>query len=135
MKTSSGKYIAPQHVETLIGKDHYIDQISIIGDAKNFVSALIVPAFDALEEYAKHHNIIYYSREDLVKNPAIIKFYQTRIAENSKELAGYEQIKKFIILARPFTQEAGEMTPTMKLKRKVIIEKYHDIIDDMYKDR
>lgn len=135
MKTSSGKYIAPQHVETLIGKDHYIDQISVIGDAKNFVSALIVPTFDALEEYAKHHNIVYSSREDLVKNRAIIKFYQTRIAENSKELAGYEQIKKFILLARPFTQEAGEMTPTMKLKRKVIIKKYHDIIDDMYKDR
>jgi long-chain acyl-CoA synthetase len=135
MKTSGGKYIAPQLVETMIGKDYYIDQIAVIGEARKFVSALIVPAFDALEEYAKTHNITYSSREDLVKNPAVIQFYQKRIAENSKELAPHEQIKKFILLFRPFTQEAGEMTPTMKLKRKVIIGKYQDIIDDMYKDR
>jgi long-chain acyl-CoA synthetase len=135
MKTSGGKYIAPQLVETVIGKDHYIEQLTIIGDARKFVSALIVPAFDALEEYTITHSIAYSSREDLVNNPAIVQFYQKRIAENSKDLAGHEQIKKFILLPRSFTQEAGEMTPTMKLKRKVIIEKYKDIIDDMYKDR
>ena len=135
MKTSGGKYIAPQVVETMIGKDHYIEQLTIIGDARKFVSALIVPAFDALVEYAKTHGITYSSREDLVKNPAIVQFYQKRIAENSKDLAGHEQIKKFILLRRSFTQEAGEMTPTMKLKRKVIIEKYKDIIEDMYRDR
>ena len=135
MKTSGGKYIAPQLVETMIGKDYYIDQIAIIGDARKFVSAIIVPAFDALEEYAKTHDIIYSSREDLVKNQAIIQFYQKRIDENSKDLADHEQIRKFILLSSPFTQEAGEMTPTMKLKRKVVNDKYRDIIDDLYKDR
>jgi long-chain acyl-CoA synthetase len=134
MKTSGGKYIAPQLVETMIGKDYYIDQIAIIGDARKFVSAIIVPAFDALEEYAKTHNIAYSSREDLVKNPAIIQFYQKRIDENSKDLAGHEQIKKFILLSSPFTQEAGEMTPTMKLKRKVVNDKYKDIIENMYEN-
>lgn len=109
--------------------------LTIIGDARKFVSAVIVTAFDALEEYARTHGIKYSSREDLVKNPAIFEFYQKRIAENSKDLAGHEQIKKFILLSSSFTQEAGEMTPTMKLKRKVIIEKYKDIIDDMYRDR
>jgi long-chain acyl-CoA synthetase len=135
MKTSGGKYIAPQHIETMIGKDHYIEQLTVIGEARKFVSALIVPVFDTLEEYAKTHGITYSSREDLVKNPTIIQFYQKRIADNSKELAPHEQIKKFILLPRSFTQEAGEMTATMKLKRKVIIGKYQDIIDDMYKDR
>jgi len=134
MKTSGGKYIAPQLVETMIGKDYYIDQITVIGEAKKFVSALIVPAFDALEEYARTRNITYASREDLVKNPAIIEFYQTRIAENSKDLAGHEQIKKFVLLSEPFTQEAGEMTPTMKLKRKVITEKHRDIIENIYRE-
>lgn len=135
MKTSGGKYIAPQHVETTIGKDYYIDQIAIIGESKKFVSALIVPAFDALEEYAKTHNIRYTSREDLVENPAIVAFYEKRISENSQELAGYEQIKKFTLLAKPFSQEAGEMTPTMKLKRKVITEAYKDTIENMYKEK
>jgi long-chain acyl-CoA synthetase len=135
MKTSGGKYIAPQLVETMIGKDYYVDQITVIGEARKFVSALIVPAFDALEEYAKTHNITYSSREDLVKNPAIIAFYQMRIAENSKDLANHEQIKKFVLLSEPFTQEAGEMTPTMKLKRKVITEKHRDIIENIYREK
>jgi long-chain acyl-CoA synthetase len=135
MKTSGGKYIAPQHVETTIGKDYYIDQIAVIGEARKFVTALIVPAFDALEEYAKSHDISYSSRDDLVKNPAIVTFYEKRIADNSQELAGYEQIKKFTLLAKPFSQEAGEMTPTMKLKRKVITETYKDTIENMYQEK
>jgi len=135
MKTSGGKYIAPQHIETMIGKDHYIEQLTVIGEARKFVSALIVPVFDTLEEYAKTHGITYSSREDLVKNPTIIQFYQKRIADNSKELAPHEQIKKFILLPRSFTQEAGEMTPTMKLKRKVITERYKDCIDAMYAEK
>jgi len=135
MKTSGGKYIAPQLVETMIGKDYYIDQIAVIGESRKFVTALIVPAFDTLEEYAKSHDISYSSRDELVKNPAIVAFYEKRIAENSQELAGYEQIKKFTLLAKPFTQEAGEMTPTMKLKRKAITETYKDIIENMYQEK
>jgi len=132
MKTSGGKYIAPQLIETTIGKDHFIEQISIIGDERKYVSALIVPAFDALEDYAKSRNITYNSREDLIGHPEIVQFYQERIEQNQRELAGFEKVKKFRLLAKAFTQEDGEMTPTMKLKRKVINEKYREVIDGMY---
>jgi long-chain acyl-CoA synthetase len=135
MKSSGGKYVAPQLIETTIGKDYYIEQIAVIGDARRFVSALIVPAFDALEGYAKTHNISYSSREDLIENPRIIQFYQQRIAEHSGELAGHEQIRKFTLLSTPFTQEAGEMTPTMKLRRKFVNEKFQDIINRMYLEK
>jgi long-chain acyl-CoA synthetase len=135
MKSSGGKYIAPQLIETTIGKDHYIEQITVIGDARKFVSALIVPAFDALADYARTHNISYSSREDLIENPRIIQFYQQRIAEHSKELAGHEQIRKFTLLPTPFTQEAGEITPTMKLKRKFVTDKFQDIINKMYLEK
>jgi len=132
MKTSGGKYIAPQLIETLIGNDFYVEQISTIGDMRQYVTALIVPAFDALEEYARKNGIAFNSREDLIQNPAIIDFYEKRIRENTKELARYETVKKFRLLPRPFTQEAGEITPTMKLKRKVINQKYQDVIEKMY---
>ena len=132
MKTSGGKYIAPQYIETTIGNDHFIEQINIIGDQRKFVSALIVPSFDALEEYARSQNIPFSSREELVKHPAILEFYQKRIDGHQKELAEYEKVKRFTLLDHPFTQDSGEMTPTMKLKRKVIAEKYRDLIDAMY---
>ncbi len=132
MKTSGGKYIAPQYIETTIGNDHFIEQITVIGDQRKFVSALIVPAFEALEEYARSQNIAFSSPEDLVRNPEIIRFYQKRIDGQQKELAGFEKVKRFTLLAKPFTQESGEMTPTMKIKRKVVIEKYKNLIDAMY---
>ncbi|HOF14934.1 MAG TPA: long-chain fatty acid--CoA ligase, partial [Spirochaetota bacterium] len=99
-----------------------------------YVTALIVPAFDALEEYAKTHNIAFTSREDLVSKPEIIEFYQQRIEEAQKEFARFEKIKKFTLLPHEFTVESGEITPTLKIKRKAIAEKYKDIIDAMYKD-
>jgi long-chain acyl-CoA synthetase len=135
MKSSGGKYIAPQLIETTIGKDHYIEQIAVIGDARKFVSALIVPAFDVLEDYVRTHHIDYTSREDLMHDPRVVQFYEKRIMEHSKELAGHEQIKKFTLLPTAFTQEAGEITPTMKLRRKFINEKYQDVIDRMYRGK
>ena len=109
-----------------------MDQVSIIGDLRQYVTALIVPAFDPLEEYARKNGIAFNSREELIQHPSIIQFYEKRIRENTKELARYETVKKFHLLPRPFTQEDGEMTPTMKLKRKVINEKYKDVIAGMY---
>jgi long-chain acyl-CoA synthetase len=132
MKTSGGKYIAPQLVETLVGNDYYVDQVSIIGDLRPYVTALIVPAFEPLEEYARKNGIPFSSPEELVQNPEIVKLYEKRIQENTKELARYETVKKFQLLSHPFTQESGEMTPTMKLKRKAISEKYRDLIEEMY---
>lgn len=135
MKSSGGKYVAPQLIETTIGKDYYIEQIAVIGDARKFVSALIVPAFDALENYAGTHNIAWSSRKDLIENPEIVTFYQQRIASHSGELAGHEQIRKFTLLPTLFTQEAGEMTPTMKLRRKFVNDKFQDIINKMYLEK
>ena len=133
MKTSGGKYIAPQLIETLIGNDYYVDQVSVIGDLRHYVTALIVPAFGPLEEYARTNNIPFASREELIECPEILKLYETRIRENTKELARYETVKKFKLLPRPFTQEEGEITPTMKLRRKVINRRYQDLIEEMYR--
>jgi long-chain acyl-CoA synthetase len=132
MKTSGGKYIAPQLIETLIGNDFYVDQVSVVGDLRQYVTALIVPAFDALEEYARQRGIPFSSREELIERPEILQFYEMRVRENTRELARYETVKKFRLLARPFTQEAGEITPTLKLRRRAIAEKYRDVIEKMY---
>jgi long-chain acyl-CoA synthetase len=135
MKTSGGKYIAPQLIETLIGNDYYVDQVSIIGDLRQYVTALIVPSFEVLEDYARKNGIPFASHEELVERPEILKFYDDRIRENTKELARYETVKKFRLLPRPFTQEAGEITPTLKLKRKVISQRYGELIEKMYQEK
>jgi len=130
--TSGGKNIAPQHIETLIGKDFFIEQILAIGDRRKFISALVVPSFEALETWAQKKQIPYTSMEDLVKHPDVIAFFQKRITYHSKPLAQYETIKKFRLLSNAFTVETGEITPTLKMKRKNINEKYKEIIDSMY---
>ncbi len=130
--TSGGKNIAPLHIETLVGKDFFIDQIVAIGDRKQFISALVVPAFEALETWAKKKNILFASREELIRHPEVLRFYRKRIDFHSKKLAQYETIKKFNLLPEPFTVEGEEITPTMKLKRKTINGKYKHLIDGMY---
>ena len=133
-KTSGGKYIAPQQIETLLNEDFYFEQVAAIGDGRKFVSALIVPAFEPLKNWAKSKNIPFASHEDLIKHPAVIQFYQERIDELTKNLGQVEKIKKFTLLPNEFTQEKGEITPTQKIRRKVINEHYKDIIEQMYKD-
>ncbi|MDU5840213.1 MAG: long-chain fatty acid--CoA ligase [Haemophilus parainfluenzae] len=132
MKTSNGKYIAPQYIEGKIGKDKFIEQIAIIADAKKYVSALIVPCFDSVEEYAKKLNIKYQDRMELLKHSEIIKMFEKRIESLQKELAHFEQVKKFTLLSQAFSVKLGEITPTLKLRRKVIMERYRHIIDSMY---
>ncbi|NEN74850.1 long-chain fatty acid--CoA ligase [Pelistega sp. NLN82] len=133
MKTSTGKYIAPQRIENLICKDKFIEQIAIIADAKKYVSALVVPCFEALEDYAKQVNIHYQTRLDLIKNTEILKLIEQRIQQHQKELASFEQIKKFTLLPQAFSTALNEITPTLKLKRKVILERYKTQIDAMYR--
>ncbi|WP_371379403.1 long-chain fatty acid--CoA ligase [Thalassotalea aquiviva] len=132
MKTSGGKYIAPQMIEGALGKDHFIEQIVVIADTKKFVSALIVPCYEVLEEYSKELNIKYNNRMDLIKNSHIIELFEKRLADLQDELAKFEQVKKFTLLSKNFSMEKGEMTPTQKLRRKVINERYKNEIDKMY---
>ncbi len=132
MKTSGGKYIAPQMIETILNEDFYIEQSATIGDGRKFVSALIVPCFESLEKYAKDHNIPFGSHEDLVKHPDIISFFRSRIDDLTEHLGRVEKIKKFVLLAQEFSQEAREITPTQKLRRKTITDRYKDIIEKMY---
>ena len=132
MKTSNGKYIAPQVLESKIGKDKFIEQIAVIADAKKYVSALIVPCYTALEEYAKQVNIKYQDRLELLKNSEIIQMLERRINELQKELAGWEQIKRFTLLPQAFSTQLEEITPTLKLRRKVILQRYKEQIEAMY---
>lgn len=135
MKTSGGKYIAPQMIEGAIGKDHYIEQIAVIADTRKFVSALIVPCFDTLEEYAKELNIKYHDRMELIKNNEVVEMFEKRLHELQHELAKFEKVKKFTLLPKAFSIDKGELTPTQKLRRKVISDRYQDEIDEMYEDK
>ena len=130
--TSGGKNVAPQKIETVYAKDHFIEQFIVIGDRFKFISALLVPNFEVLEAYAQEQGIDYRSREELVANDAIYAFYKARIDGRSEELANYERVKVFTLLPTPFAQETGELTPTQKLKRKVISERYAAQIAAMY---
>ena len=130
--TSGGKNVAPQKIETVYAKDHFIEQFIAIGDRRKFISALIVPNFEPLEAYSREQGISYRTREELVENPAILAMYQERISSRSAELAPYEQVKAFALLPAPFAQETGELTPTQKIKRKVVAEKYAAQVEAMY---
>ncbi|MGF1725188.1 AMP-dependent synthetase/ligase [Photobacterium nomapromontoriensis] len=134
MKTSGGKYIAPQVIEGAIGKDHFIEQIAVIADTRKFVSALIVPCFDTLEEHARELNIKYQDRLELIKHSQIVELIEKRVLELQKDLARFEQVKKFTLLPSAFSMDKGELTPTQKLRRKVIQDRYHQEIEQMYEE-
>ena len=131
-KTSNGKYIAPQQIESKLGADKYIEQVAVIADQRKYVSALIVPAVDQLKRFAEENDIPFSNEEELVKNKTINEMIQERIAALQSSLASFEQIKKFTLLSKPFSAEKGELTTTLKLKRKEIAKRYQEIIDKMY---
>ncbi|QGH60593.1 AMP-dependent synthetase/ligase [Serratia proteamaculans] len=135
MKTSGGKYIAPQMLEGTLAQDRFIEQVAIIADARKFVSALIVPSFESLEEYAKSINLKYQDRLELLRHSHILEMFESRLREMQKELARFEQVKKFTLLPAAFSMELGELTPTLKLRRKVILQRYQSEIDSMYQDK
>lgn len=132
MKTSNGKYIAPQQIEGKIGKDSFIEQLAVIADMRNYVSALIVPNFEALTAYAKDINVKYKNYNDLIKKHQIIEMFEKRLQRLQRELPSYEQIKKFTLLVNPFSIDREELTPTLKLKRKNIYKNYRKEIEAMY---
>ena len=133
-KTSNGKYIAPQMIESKLLVDKYIDQIAIIADQRKFVSALIVPEYKLLEEYARTHGIAFNSREDLCSDKRIIRMLTERIETLQQQLAHYEQVKRFTLLPQAFSMSRGELTNTLKIKRRVLNENYKEQIDKMYEE-
>ncbi len=133
-KTSNGKYIAPQMIESKLLVDKYIDQISIIADQRKFVSALIIPVYTQLEEYAREHHIVFENREQLCADTRIINMMKERIDTLQQQLAHYEQVKRFTLLPKPFSMEKGELTNTLKIRRRVLNEHYKAEIDKMYED-
>ena len=133
-KTSNGKYIAPQMVESRLMVDKYIDQIAIIADERKFVSALIVPEYRLLEAYAQSRGKIYLSTEELCADADVNAMLKERIDTLQQQFAYYEQVKRFTILPAPFTMESGELTNTLKLRRRVVNERYKAIIDKMYEE-
>lgn len=132
-KTSNGKYIAPQAIELSISSDPYIEQVAVIGDGKKFVSALIVPNLGLLKDYAEEQHIACETVEELLAHPLIYKKMEARIEEKQKNLASFEKIKRFTLLARPFSMDSGELTDTLKLRRKVVAENYAREIENMYR--
>jgi long-chain acyl-CoA synthetase len=132
MKTSNGKYVAPQNVEGTIMKDKFVDQIAIVAEGETFVSALIVPDYHLLEEYAKEKAIAFKDKKELLENTDIKKMLEDRLKEVQENLHGFEKVKKFKLLEKPFSVLENEITPTLKLKRKVIMKKYKHLIDEIY---
>lgn len=132
MKTSGGKYIAPQHIEGILARESLFEQVAVIADARNYVSALIVPAWESLEEYAKSINIQWQDHLDLMRNAKIVAYIEQRLNEVQADLANYERVKKFTLLLEPFSEAAGHITPTLKLKRRIINEQFAPQIEAMY---
>jgi long-chain acyl-CoA synthetase len=133
IKSEGGEYISLTHVEDTISESKYVSQvITFAGDDKPFITALIVPDFDELKSYAGTKDIYFEDNLDLVQNKEITKLYESEIDHYQKGHAKFTRVRKFVLLPKPFTIESGEMTPTLKLKRKVIEERYKDVIDKMY---
>lgn len=132
--TAGGKNIAPQPIENELKRDKYVTSACVYGDRKPYLSALIVPNLDRLLDFAKEKRINYYDLNDLVMNEAVQKLFEQRLADINSRLAPYETIKKFVLQAHDFSIEGGELTPTLKLKRKAIYEKYKDRIEYLYAD-
>ena len=131
-KTSGGKYIAPQVMENKFKESPLIEQLIVVGDGRNYPAALIVPSFDGLREYCKRKDIPYTSDAEMVLKPEIKEKYQTEIDSYNKYFGKWEQIKRFKLLDKPWGIDTGEITPTMKLKRKIITQKYLQHIEEIY---
>lgn len=131
-KTSGGKYISPQQLENKMKEIPYVEQIMAVGENRNFVSALIVPNFQNLSEWCTKHGVAAKSPEDMVKNPEVLKLFRESIDEKNKNFGQWETIKKFELMPKEWTIEGGELTPTTKVKRKVVLEKYKNVVDSIY---
>lgn len=133
-KTSNGKYIAPQMVESMLLVDKFIDQVAVVADQRKFVSALIVPEFRLVEDWARDNGIAFQNREELCASPEVYAMMMERISTLQQSLAHYEQVKRFTLLSHHFSINTGELTNTLKLRRPVIYKNFKEVIDKMYED-
>ncbi|MBD3221206.1 AMP-binding protein [bacterium] len=130
--TSSGKNIAPAAIEMMVGRDHYIEQVAVVGDGQKFLGALVIPSYEALESWAQEQRIRFTDRAELLAHHRVVEFIRERIQRQMSGLASFERIKRFHLLENGFSLNRGEITPTLKLKRKVIAEHYREIIDRLF---
>jgi long-chain acyl-CoA synthetase len=130
--TSGGKNIAPQPIENLIKTNPFFAEIVMVGNKRNFPAALVVPNFDNLEKWAREKGVAFSSREDLIGKAEVKTHYEVLVNALTKDLAQFEKIKKIALLAKEFTLEAGELTPTLKVKRRFVEQKYQAVIDNLY---
>jgi len=131
-KTSGGKYVAPQPIENKMKESSYIEQMMVVGADRKFAGALIVPSFTNLREWCLQNGVSDSTPSDMICNPKVIEFYKTEVEKYNQQFNHVEQVKKFELLHTEWNIDGGELTPTLKLKRKVIMEKYHDAIDRIY---
>lgn len=131
-KTSNGKYIAPQAIESRLGTDRFIEQVAVVGESRSYITAIIIPAYEALKEYAHSKRIAFKSIDDLLHNSEIVKMIGDRIEKLQKGLPNFEKIKKFTLLPKAFTIESGELTNTLKIRRPIIAQRYAKEIEAMY---
>lgn len=132
MKTSNGKYVAPQPLENLLSNNNFVNQVMVVAEGKPFVTALIIPNFEALKEQVEKMNVTFTTWEEIVNSEKIKEFYHEKIDEIQKGLSGFEKVKKFVLMPAEFEINSGEITPTLKVKRNVVLKKYADVIDRMY---
>jgi long-chain acyl-CoA synthetase len=133
-KTSGGKYVAPLPVENKLKESIYVEQVMLMGPERKFVGALIVPSFSNLKEWCRLNGVLFNSTEEVIKDPRVLDMYKELVESFNKFFNHVEQIKKFELLPDEWTVEGGELTPTLKLKRKVIMEKYREAIERIYSE-
>ncbi len=132
IKTSGGKYVAPQMLEGRLKLSPFVSDVAVVGNQRKFVSALIVPHLEAVLAYAEQHHIAYGSVSELLRDARILALFEREIEERMADLSRYERVKKFALLEEPFSVDSGELTPTMKLRRRQIEAKYKKVIDELY---
>ncbi len=133
-KTSNGKYISPQALESKLVVDRFVDEVAIIADERKFVSALVIPNYNLLEQWARDNSIGFESRQELCANPIVVQMVMERIVTLQQEFAHYEQVKRITLLPQPFSMEKGELTNTLKMRRPIIAQNYKALIDKMYEE-
>lgn len=133
-KTSGGKYIAPSHIEQMIKGSRFVNQVVLVGDGRRFPAALIVPNFEMLESYAHLKELDLKTPSEFCSNDRIMNLFERQVAQHTDKLAQFERVKKIVLVEKEFTVEGGELTPTMKVKRRVIDDKYRSVIDAIYSE-